>query len=82
MLPEPVNCPICSAAAERIRDAPRGYRYTCPRCGTFCISNSALGCQQGILPSGRDDVRRLQADGHTPQIEVFHNGICIVPVRG
>lgn len=82
MLPEPVNCPICSAAAERIRAAPRGYRYTCPRCGIFCISNGALGCQQDIPPSARDDVRRLRSYGHTAQIEVSRDGVRIVPVRG
>jgi len=81
MLPEPANCPICSAAAERTRAAPRGYGYTCPRCGTFCISNSALGCQKAIPLSAREDVRRLRSYGHTPLIEMSRDGVRIVPVR-
>ncbi|ODV43315.1 hypothetical protein AWV79_18475 [Cupriavidus sp. UYMMa02A] len=79
MLPEPANCPLCSAAAERTRAAPRGYRYACPACGTFHISNTALGCRNDIPASARDDVRRLRAYGHTPTIEVSREGVRIVP---
>lgn len=43
MLPQSASCPLCGAAAERIRSTQlRGFRYTCPSCGTFNIESAAL----------------------------------------
>jgi len=81
MSPEPANCPLCSAAAERMRAATRGFRYTCPSCGTFHISSRALTCRNDIPASAREDVRRLRSYGHAPQIEVSPDGVRIVPGR-
>lgn len=82
MNPEPANCPLCSAAAERTRAASRGFHYTCPSCGSFHITSSALGCRNDIPASAREDVRRLRAYGHLPFIEVAREGVRIVPGRG
>ncbi|WP_373380104.1 hypothetical protein [Cupriavidus nantongensis] len=81
MSPEPANCPLCGAAAERTRAAPRGYLYLCPGCGAFHISRGALACRQDIPASARSDVRLLRAYGHQPQIEVCRDGVRIVPGR-
>ncbi|CAG2129022.1 hypothetical protein LMG26411_00104 [Cupriavidus numazuensis] len=68
--PQPADCPLCSAAAERVRAAPRGYRYTCPSCGSFHISSVALRCRQDIPASAREDIRRLRAYGYTARIDI------------
>ncbi len=81
MLPEPANCPLCSAAAERTRAAPRGFQYTCPVCGTFHIASNALGSRQDIPASARDDIRRLRRYGHMPHIDITHDGMRVVPGR-
>ncbi|WP_042885011.1 hypothetical protein [Cupriavidus necator] len=81
MSPEPANCPVCGAAAERLRAAPRGYRYTCPSCGTFHISSRALGCRPGIPASAREDIRRLRAYGHLPYVDLTRDGLSVSPGR-
>ncbi|WP_454741637.1 hypothetical protein [Cupriavidus necator] len=81
MSPEPANCPICGAAAERLRAAPRGYRYTCPSCGSFHISARALGCRPGIPASAREHIRRLRAYGHLPYVDLTRDGVSISPGR-
>lgn len=83
MSPEPANCPICKAAAERIRvRARRGYTYTCPCCGTFDIESSALSPARALPSSAKEDVRRLRSYGHLPRIEMHaRDGLRIVPGR-
>lgn len=81
MSPEPANCPVCGAAAERLRAAPRGYRYTCPSCGTFQISSRALSCRPGLPASAREDIRRLRAYGHLPLLDLTRDGVSISPGR-
>lgn len=81
MLPEPANCPLCGAAAERIR-APqlRGFRYTCPSCGSFGIESAALA---GLIApaSTRQDLARLRSHGHLPHIQRNKQGVQVGPGR-
>ncbi|SOZ36209.1 conserved hypothetical protein [Cupriavidus neocaledonicus] len=81
MLPEPANCPLCGAAAERIRSSQlRGFRYTCPSCGSFGIESAALA---GLIASAstRQDLARLRAFGHLPLIQRDKQGIRVGPCR-
>ncbi|RDK06452.1 hypothetical protein DN412_31175 [Cupriavidus lacunae] len=81
MLPEPANCPLCGAAAERIRSSPlRGFKYTCPSCGSFAIESAALACL--LAPaSTRQDVVRMRAYGHLPLIQRDKQGVRVGPSR-
>ena len=81
MSPEPANCPICGAAAERTRAPSHGYLYHCPSCGAFLITNSALVRRKDIPSSARENVRLLRAYGHQPQIEVSRDGVRVVAGR-
>lgn len=81
MSPEPANCPICGAAAERTRAPSQGYLYICPSCGAFRITSSALTHRRDIPRSAREDVRLLRAYGHQPQIELARDGVRVVPGR-
>ena len=81
MLPEPANCPICGASAERLRDPKlRGFRYTCPACGAFGIESAALAGLSAI-PSTRQDLARLRSYGHLPLIQRDKDGIRVGPGR-
>lgn len=81
MSPEPANCPLCHAAAERIRARElRGFRYTCPTCGTFGIDSAAL-THQVIPMTAREDLQRLRSFGHLPHLQLRREGIRIVPGR-
>ena len=81
MLPEPANCPLCGTAAERIRSSLlRGYRYTCPKCGTFGIESAALASL--VAPaSTQQDLARLRSYGHLPLIQRDKQGVRVGPGR-
>ncbi|MWL91537.1 hypothetical protein GA566_29425 [Cupriavidus sp. SW-Y-13] len=75
MLPEPANCPLCGSSAERIRSLQlRGFRYTCPRCGSFGIETAALGDMEAAI-LGRQAVAPLRAYGHLPSIHRDRQGV-------
>ncbi|RZT35557.1 hypothetical protein EV147_4023 [Cupriavidus agavae] len=81
MLPEPANCPMCGSAAERIRSSQlRGYRYTCPRCGSFGIETAALGDMEAAMLACQA-VARLRAYGHLPFIQRDKQGVRVGPGR-
>ncbi|QET06319.1 hypothetical protein FOB72_30970 [Cupriavidus pauculus] len=79
MLPQPANCPLCGTSAERIRSsALRGYKYTCPKCGSFGIETSALGIN-AMPPSAPQDLARLRAYGYLPCIQRDKQGVRVGP---
>lgn len=81
MLPEPANCPLCGTAAERIRSSQlRGYKYTCPRCGSFGVETGALADLEAVT-AARQSVARLRSYGHLPLIQRDKLGIRVGPGR-
>lgn len=81
MLPEPANCPLCGTAAERIRSSVlRGYKYSCPKCGSFGIENSALPDLEAATLA-RQAVARLRSYGHLPLIQRDKQGVRVGPGR-
>lgn len=81
MLPEPANCPLCGTSAERLRARElRGFRYTCPSCGTFGVDSAVL-VNPAMPLSAREDVKRLRAFGHLPHVQLGRDGVHIVPGR-
>ncbi|AVK72184.1 hypothetical protein BJN34_0045 [Cupriavidus necator] len=81
MFPEPANCPLCGSAAERIRSSQlRGFRYSCPSCGSFGIESAAL---VGLVApaSTRQDLARFRAYGHLPLIQRDKQGVRVGPGR-
>ncbi|WP_459575730.1 tyrosine-type recombinase/integrase [Cupriavidus sp. 8B] len=83
MKPEPADCPICHAAAERTRQrGGRGFKYSCPTCGTYEVTSALLGCGARPPASAREELARLRAYGYKPRVE-FHarDGIRIGPSR-
>ena len=81
MLPEAANCPLCHAAAERIRSPQlRGFRYSCLSCGSFGIESAALA---GLIApaSTRQDLERLRSHGDLPHIQGDKQGVRVGPGR-
>jgi hypothetical protein len=81
MIPEPANCPVCHAAAERIRQRlPSGFVYSCPSCGTFEVAPAALAHTGDLPVSCRADLGRLRTYGYLPRIDFSaRDGVRIAP---
>lgn len=74
MKSESADCPICRTVAERARQrGGRGFKYTCPTCGTYEVTSALLGCGARLPASARDDLARLRAYGYQPLLE-FNSG--------
>ena len=58
----------------------RGFRYTCPSCGTFGVDSAALA-HRAMPLSAREDVKRLRDFGHLPHVQLGRDGVRIVPGR-
>ncbi|ABF09047.1 conserved hypothetical protein [Cupriavidus metallidurans CH34] len=81
MLPEPANCRLCGSASERIRSSKlRGFRYTCPSCGSFGIESAALA-GLGANASIQQDLAHLRAYGLLPLIHRDKQGVSVGPGR-
>jgi hypothetical protein len=83
MHPESTDCPVCHIAAERTRQrGSRGFKYTCPTCGTYEVTSALLRCGARLPSTARDDMARLRAYGYQPLVEFnTREGVRIGPSK-